>query len=55
MLAGIDSDGTPITAEYAQKRMQWGAVVETAQAKGDSETHPALSPIDEFSAPQAQM
>lgn len=48
MFAGTDSDGKPITAEYAQKRMRWEPVVETTQIKGDSETHPALSPTDEF-------
>ena len=44
-----DSDGNPITADYAERRMRWERVVETTQIKGDSETHPALSPTDEFS------
>jgi hypothetical protein len=43
-----DSEGEPITADYARSRMRWEPVAEMTQIKGDSETHPTLSPTDEF-------
>jgi hypothetical protein len=43
-----DSDGNLITREYADTRMKWEPIVEMTQIKGDSETHPNLSPTDEF-------
>jgi hypothetical protein len=42
------SDGSPIDRAYAESRIRWEPVVETTQIKGDSETHPNLSPTDEF-------
>ncbi len=41
--------GSPLTPEYAAARMRWERVAEVTQIKGDSETHPALSPQDAFS------
>ena len=41
-------DGTPLTAELAAKRIQYEPLIETTQIKGDSESHPFLSPNDEF-------
>jgi len=43
-----DSDGNPIDADYASRRAEWERIVEMTQIKGDSETHPRLSPTDEF-------
>lgn len=43
-----DVNGKPLTADYARRRMMWERVVEVTQTKGDSETHPILSPTDEF-------
>ncbi|MBW2627711.1 MAG: DUF3604 domain-containing protein [Deltaproteobacteria bacterium] len=48
MFNDVDSEGRPITAEYARTRMKWESVVEVTQIKGDSETDPILSPTDEF-------
>jgi len=48
MFADTALDGSPITAQYAKTRMAWEPVVEMTQVKGDSETHPRLSPEDEF-------
>jgi Protein of unknown function (DUF3604) len=41
-------DGTPYTTESARTRARWEPVAEVTQYKGDSESHPDLSPDDEF-------
>lgn len=49
MFAETTLKDKPITAEYAKRRLSWEPIVEITQIKGDSETHPELSPKDEFS------
>ena len=41
---------TPIDAAYARRRATREPVYEVTQGKGDGETHPALSPADEFAS-----
>ena len=40
--------GKPVDREYAEKRAKWERLYEATQIKGDGETHPFLSPNDEF-------
>jgi hypothetical protein len=44
----VDYDGDAIDADYAIARMRWEPIAEVTQLKGDSETHPTLSPEDPF-------
>jgi len=48
MFARVNMTGDPITAAYASQRAKWEPVAEVTQIKGTSETHPVLSPDDEF-------
>ena len=41
-------DGRNLDAEYVETRAKWEPLYEVTQIKGDGETHPLLSPDDEF-------
>jgi hypothetical protein len=43
-------DGSPMTAEWAEARARWEPLYEVTQIKGQSESHPSLSPNDDFAA-----
>jgi len=44
----VTYDGEAIDQNYAAARMRWEPIAEVTQLKGDSETHPSLSPDDPF-------
>lgn len=48
MFAQTTLSGKPLTKEYAMERQKWEILYEVTQVKGTSETHPSLSPTDEF-------
>ena len=41
-------DGSMVDRDYAAERAKWEPLYETTQIKGDGESHPYLSPDDEF-------
>ena len=41
-------DGSPLSKDLAELRARYERIIEATQIKGDGETHPALSPNDEF-------
>jgi len=43
-----DFAGEPLTREYAERRARFEVLQEVVQTKGNSETHPGISPNDEF-------
>jgi len=40
--------GEPLSRDYVETRARWEPLYEVTQIKGDGETHPRLSPSDEF-------
>ena len=48
MFAETTLDGQPLTRDYAERRRRWEPIAEVTQIKGDGESHPFLSPNDEF-------
>lgn len=43
-------DGSPMTAGWAEQRQKYERLYEVTQIKGQSESHPMLSPDDEFAS-----
>jgi hypothetical protein len=54
MFAPRTSEGQPIDARYAKRRASIEVATEIIQVKGQSDTHPALSPNDEFAGFERQ-
>jgi len=48
MFRGTTFSGDRMTRDYAEARNRWEPLHEVTQIKGDEETHPFLSPEDEF-------
>jgi hypothetical protein len=44
----VDFEGNPLDRDYAERRASFEVLQEIIQTKGNSETHPTLSPNDEF-------
>lgn len=44
----VDFEGHPLSRRYAKTRSRWEPLYEVTQNKGDTETHPVLSPLDDF-------
>ncbi|MDE0421270.1 MAG: DUF3604 domain-containing protein [Gammaproteobacteria bacterium] len=48
MFALTTRQGEPLTEAYARRRSRWEPLYEVTQIKGHGETHPLISPNDEF-------
>ena len=48
MFPVVEAFGTKLDRNYVQTRAKWERLYEVTQMKGDGETHPYLSPNDEF-------
>jgi Protein of unknown function (DUF3604) len=50
MFALSNFKGEEMTKDYASRRAYWEPLTEVTQTKGQSESHPILSPNDEFAS-----
>src|SRR4029434_135015 len=50
MFALTTFSGDPMTKAWADARQRWEPLFEAIQMKGQSESHPSLSPTDDFAA-----
>jgi len=50
MFPFVEAFGRKLDRDYAESRAKWERLYEATQTKGDGETHPFLSPNDEFAA-----
>lgn len=48
MFDDVTFNGETLSRDYAERRARWEPLYEVTQIKGDGETHPLLSPDDEF-------
>ena len=48
MFPTVETFGKKLDRDYVETRAKWERLYEATQTKGDSETHPFLSPNDEF-------
>lgn len=48
MFPVVEAFGKKLDRDYAEQRARWERLYEATQTKGDGETHPFLSPNDEF-------
>jgi hypothetical protein len=48
MFSDKNFSGKRFDRDYAEARIRWEPIIEVTQVKGDGETHPILSPEDEF-------
>ena len=50
MFPTVEAFGKKIDRKYAEERIKWERLYEASQTKGTSESHPYLSPNDEFAS-----
>jgi hypothetical protein len=50
MFPTVEAFGKKLDRDYVEARARWERLYEATQTKGDSETHPFLSPNDEFAS-----